>query len=254
MPGGPQPQTRDARLTLVQDIADRLLALYQQRVLAIGLYGSTARGTDGPYSDIEMFCILDDHTAKHAFEWVYGAGKAEVDVSSEQDILRRAASVESRWPLTHGCLCHVQPFYDPTNFFARLCTASTSQPAEAFTEAIRELIVDDIYEAIGKLRNAWQQGNIFYLPELAFSLAKAGAFLIGLANRTCYTTGSRVLQESLTLPDRPASYDALCQMVMHGELSDPECIFKLCDAFWTGVERWANARGIAIEEPRRIPF
>lgn len=51
MTGGPQPIKRTERMALVQEIADRLLAVYQECVHAIGLYGSTARDTDGPYSD-----------------------------------------------------------------------------------------------------------------------------------------------------------------------------------------------------------
>jgi kanamycin nucleotidyltransferase len=55
---GPQPMTHKARLALAYEIANQIHAHYGDTVLAIGLYGSLARGTDGPYSDIEMWCVL----------------------------------------------------------------------------------------------------------------------------------------------------------------------------------------------------
>jgi kanamycin nucleotidyltransferase len=254
MPGGPQPRERTERLQLAQEIAARALELHGERVLAIGLYGSTARGTDGPFSDIEMFCILNTSDEDYSHEWSYGPWKAEVDFLSENVVLSKAAEIDERWSLTHSVFCNVHALYDPHNFFARLCEVVTSQPQERFTAVIHALIVDEIYEAIGKLRNAQYQGNMAYLPEVSFSLAKYGAFLVGLANRYHYSTGSGVQAESLTLPGRPAGYDELCEMVMKGELNDPVRIVEACEAFWAGVEQWAEMRGIRIDVAQKIPF
>jgi kanamycin nucleotidyltransferase len=95
-------------------------------------------------------------------------------------------------------------------FFVKLRDAVYSQPQECFVEAIRGVIVGELYEWIGKLRNARHNGDTAYLPELALNMAKYGAFIIGLANRHCYLTGSRVLVEFLTLSGRPSGYDTLC--------------------------------------------
>lgn len=254
MTGGPQPIARTERMALVQEIADKLLAVYQERVHAIGLYGSTARGTDGPFSDIEMFCVLDTSGEDYNYEWTHGPWKAEVDVISADVLLDKAAQVDERWPLTHGCYFYIHALYDLHNFFTNLRHTASSQPQEKFTVAIRGLIVDEIYEAVGKLRNAHYQGNSAYIPVISVEMAKYGAFLIGLAHQYCYTTGSRVLEEALTLADRPAGYDALCNLVMSGDLSDTQQVIQICEVFWPGVEQWAKEKGIEIEEERRIPF
>ena len=57
MSGGPQPMDPTSRMTLVQEIADRVLSLPDQRVLAIGLYGSTARGLDGPTPTLKCYAF-----------------------------------------------------------------------------------------------------------------------------------------------------------------------------------------------------
>ncbi len=33
---------------------------------------------------------------------------------------------------------------------------------------------------------------------------------------------------------------------MCGDLRSPQLLLELCDAYWVGVEAWAQARGLAI--------
>ena len=254
MCGGPQPTDRAKRMALVREIADRVLTLYNERILAIGVYGSMARGTDGPYSDIEMLCVLRSTGEEYSYEWAHGSWKAEVDFYSQDILLQKAAEVDVDWPLTHGAYCDVLALYDPEGFFAKLRDTVLSQPQERFIAAIREVIMGELYELIGKLRNAQHSGHTAYLPELALNMAKYGAFLVGLANRRYYSNSTRVLEDSLNLPGRPSGYDTLCRMAMKGELSDPGQVAETCEAFWFGVEQWAAERNICIEEPRKIPI
>ena len=62
MPGGPQPVEHEQRVKLAREIAGRALEVRGEHTLAIGLYGSTGRGTDGPYFDIEILCVLEPPT------------------------------------------------------------------------------------------------------------------------------------------------------------------------------------------------
>lgn len=55
---GPVNISRSERLQTCHEIAARLHEVYRDKILAIGIYGSVAKGTDGPFSDIEMFCVL----------------------------------------------------------------------------------------------------------------------------------------------------------------------------------------------------
>jgi kanamycin nucleotidyltransferase len=254
MPGGPQPRTHDQRLDTAQAIANRVLELHGEHVQAIGLYGSTGRGTDGPCSDIEMFCVLDNCEKKYAHEWVHGPWKAEVDFFSPEALLNEALHIDERWPLTHGSYSHIHALYDPLDFFSHLRALVRAQPAERFIPAMRDIIIFELYEEMGKLRNARSSGNTAYFPLLAVHLVRNGAFLIGLAHRYCYSTDAQVLAESLTLPDRPDGYDALCHMVMQGHLSDPQQIFDCGETFWSGVESWAEDKQINFIEQRIIPF
>jgi kanamycin nucleotidyltransferase len=137
--------------------------------------------------------------------------------------------------------------YDPTGFFPRLRDAALSHPDPAFEEAIRDVIVGEIYERIGKVRNARAEKNDACMPYLGVELARCGACLVGLDHRHLYTRSTRMFEESFELSGRPEGYDDLCRMVMAGDLADPARIADAADAFWSGVERWARERGVQIE-------
>lgn len=254
MSTGPQPRSRAERLALAQEIFKRVLALHGDTLLAVGLYGSMARSTDGPYSDLEILCILNTVDEDYNYEWAYSSWKTEVNFRSRNVVLAEAAEVDGDWSLTHGAFVYILALYDPNNFFNELREVVLSHPPEHFQQVIRAVIVGELYEWIGKLRNAQVDGETAYLPELALNMAKYGAFIIGLAHKHFYSTGRKVLEESLTLPSRPSDYDPLCQMAIQGTLSDFNLIRERCELFWTGLRQWAAELGLQIEETRCIPF
>src|SRR5579863_7606575 len=141
MPGGPQPVEREQRMKLAREIAERALAIRAEHMLAIGLYVSTGRGADGPYSDIEILCVLDTPNEDYDYEWVHGPWKAEVNFLSQNILLAKAAEVDERWPLTHGAFCNVLALHDPHDFFTTLRNVVLSQSQECFTKAIRGCII-----------------------------------------------------------------------------------------------------------------
>lgn len=229
--------------------------VYGERILAIGVYGSVARGTDGPFSDMEMVCVLKESgpSVDDCYEWTPGPWKAEVDVRSSDVLLKKASTVDGRWPLTHGPFFCQLRLYDPDHFFAAVKEAAESPTREDFRRAIRELLVGDMYELAGKLRNADRIGPHSYLPVLAVEFAWHGAMLIGLHNRKLYTTRALVLPEALELPDRPAGFDRVAKLVMSGQLAEPAAVVSACEELWGGLVDWAAERDYVIHTVR-IPF
>ena len=59
MPGGPQPYSHEERMQRAGEIYQQIAKHFKGRVQAAGIYGSLARGSDGPYSDIEMHVVLE---------------------------------------------------------------------------------------------------------------------------------------------------------------------------------------------------
>ncbi|MGC5772485.1 ANT(4')-I family aminoglycoside nucleotidyltransferase [Paenibacillus pabuli] len=252
---GPVNIPRNERIQTCNEIASRLHEVYGEKILAIGVYGSVSRGTDGPFSDIEMFCVLceSSESVEFSYEWSAGPWKAEVNVCSEDVLLETASTVEGEWPLTHGPFFSQLSLYDPKGFFPKLKEVAESPTIEDFRHAINEVLVGEMYEFVGKLRNVSLSGPHTYLPYLAVEFAQYGAMLVGLHHQKLFSTGSLVLPEALELPSRPEGFDNVARMVMSGELAEPSKIVSACENFWSGLVNWAAEHGYVIST-KRIPF
>lgn len=95
----PKPIEHFERITLAEQLVQRILAAHGEKVLAIGVYGSLARGTDQLYSDIEMMCAFNTTGEDYAHEWIEAGCKVEVNFASADEILRDAATVDAEWRL-----------------------------------------------------------------------------------------------------------------------------------------------------------
>lgn len=252
MNSGPQPISAEQRRQNAQAIAQTLQAHYGERLLALGIYGSLGRGKDGPYSDIEMHCIVQGEEIEQCLEWSTGPWKAEVDVYSPEVILGLAAEVEGDWAFTHGAYARVLPVFDLGGFFPRLKETALSQPEDLFRWRMKEVMVGDLYELVGKARNAWAAQTLGCLPEYALHLARGTTGLMGLAQRYLFGSSITLFEEALRLPEPPGGFEALCRRVMSGRLSSPRLIVREVNALWEGLERWAQKRGIELHESLEV--
>ena len=244
MQTGPQPFSHAERMARAEAIAAQFRARFGKKVRAIGLYGSLARGSDGPHSDIEMFCIVKGREFEENYEWCEGSWKAEVNVLSLDILQANAAEFEETWPLTHGAYVHILALYDPENIFPALRELVFGHSPQEFEQLLADAIVWEVFETLGKIRNAASSNQYEALPSKIIALAEAGAYLVGLDNRQLYSTSSRVFSESLSLPNRPTGYDALCRAAMQGDLNEPARLLQLAENFWQGIEAWAQQRGL----------
>lgn len=251
---GPQALPRTQRMTIAHEIAERVKERFHPQVVAIGLYGSLAREEDGPYSDIELFGVLRADQYEQRYEWCTAAWKAEVDLYGKQTLREQAARVDGRWPLTHSAFQAVLPLYDPEHFFAEIRTIAQASSEPLFREAIENLLVDDVFECIGKIRNAQALGIPTALPAIVLKLGQAVAMVVGLANRQCYTTGTRVISEAMALPDQPEGFRELGQVILTGDLRDGPRLGTACERLWQELNIWAEGHGYQIISPQQIPF
>ena len=214
----------------------------------MGVYGSIARDSDGPYSDIEMHCVISGSGIDDSIEWSAGGWKAEVDILSPDVILEQASQVDCDWPITHGAYVRVWPIYDPSLLFPRLRETVYSQPESRFTKVIKDVIIGEIYELVGKIRNAQTSQVWAGLPYMTVAMVMHSACLVGLAHRQLYTSLSGIFSESLALSNLPEGYPALCELAASGRLEDPAHNIRLIDTCWDGIEAWAASQGIILHD------
>jgi kanamycin nucleotidyltransferase len=240
----PVPTTREEKLEIVNIIKNRLLNRFNDSILAIGVYGSLGKGTDGPYSDIEMHVITDNHTQLEGYEFIYDKFKIEISIRTKDDIYHKAKKIDDMWPIKAGSYIHISPVYDPFHIFKDLKSLPLEITANDIKRVMREFMIWEPYETMGKIRNNWERKNLEYLSVGAKDLTWQTAKLIGLANKKYYSTRANTYKESLTMELKPDGYEELVKCVTDGNLTDKEEVYFFCENLWTGLNKWFDELGI----------
>lgn len=109
---------------------------------------------------------------------------------------------------------------------------------------MKEFMIWEPYETVGKIRNNYSVGNADYLHLGAKDLLWQTAKLIGLANKSYYTTPAKTYAESLQMEAVPVGYKELLAFNLAGDLRDHEKLYRLCEELWTGLNLWFDEMGL----------
>ncbi|MEC0240164.1 kanamycin nucleotidyltransferase C-terminal domain-containing protein [Paenibacillus dokdonensis] len=240
----PAATTRTEKKDIIGQMKDRLLQIHGETILAIGLYGSIAQGIDGPYSDIEILVVTEDGISLSDYEFIYLPFKIEISMKQKHEVWQTASAVDDSWAIKAGVYAHLEAIYDPSGLVVQIQALSEQVSEEAIRETMRDFMIWEPYETMGKIRNNKIAGNDHYLPLGAKDLAWQTAKLIGIANRTFYNTRARTYEESLAMPSRPSGYDELIHLLMRGHLHDTELVYERCECLWSGLNEWYENMGI----------
>jgi kanamycin nucleotidyltransferase len=244
---GPQPHDTAQRRAIAQSIVQQAQTQLSDRLLAAALYGSVAKGLDQPYSDLEMFLLVEGDQEETYHEWVWEQGRIEVNEIGWDAALEMADTVEDDWPLARGQFVYAEPIWGDAALIDELKRRTLNAPKEQFDEAMQEILSAELYENLGKLRNAHERRIEDPMVALAGQFAHHTATLIALSHRHCFKNSQRILREALGLPDPPEGFDLLARIVTQGRLSDLNEVAHAIEGCWRGLRPWTEARGISIE-------
>lgn len=240
----PVSTTRKEKLEMIHIIKKRLLTAHGDAILAIGAYGSIALETDGPFSDIELHVITKDSSQLESLEFIYDKFKIELSTKDRSTFIKQAKEVDDSWAIKSGVFIHILPIHDPTHLFEQV----KELPFEALDtirrDVMKEFMVWEPYETIAKIRNNYSSGNLNYLDLGARDLLWQSAKLIGLANKTYYSTRARTFEESMEMESIPSGYTELLSFIMGEQLHNKEKVYALCEALWTGLNEWYSDMGM----------
>ncbi|MBW5445437.1 KNTase domain-containing protein [Cohnella sp. CFH 77786] len=249
----PCSTTREEKLHFVYRAKDKLLALHGDGILAVGIYGSLGRGSDGPYSDIEIHVVTRDGYSLQGHEFIWLPFKLEISAVTETEFRNKAAGCDDGWPIRAGSYVDILPIHDPDSLFDEIKKVPSSIPDETVRETMRQFMIWEPYETMAKIRNSHCSGNWNYLPTGATDLAWQTAKLVGLANRRYFSTRARTLEEATGMPLKPAGFTELAASVMAGDLTDKNRVYRLCEKLWTGLNEWFRELGIEYRS-KEWPF
>lgn len=242
---GPAPTSRAARAALVVTVAARVARAEGAALECVALYGSMARGEDGPHSDVEMIASVrgrDDHRVD---EWLAPAGKVKVHRYGARRLRSLASAVGPEWPLERGKWLQLVTILGDDAVAEELRARSAAVADDALHAAARALWVAELYELVGKARNADHAGDLSALPAVAIRFAEQAALWVALVDRAPYTSRHRMLAEALARNGSHAGLRALFERALRGDLAASASLLADLEGAWGDLADRASRIDVA---------
>ncbi len=230
--------TPEERKQLARDLCARMVARYPDDIILGGLYGSTARGTDTPWSDLEMLFIARDGSKIEGRHFIYRSTAAGYDVIEQQkleELLTNPSLEGGRWPFWMGVLSVLKVLYGDPNRVEAWLQLGQSTPAEKFREALAAGLPGLVVESYGRILSCRQRGNRQDVKcaviEVLFEMNLALCLLNRRWVRHDYYQG---FVDAFSFPKLPAGYSNLVPALWSADDIDEivPLAETLVDNFW----------------------
>ena len=91
--------THEERVALAEEITRRIAAREGENVLAVAIYGSVAKGEDGPDSDLELWVATREAVRPAEVVFVYRGLSVEISYETGAQMLAGVREVGSAWAI-----------------------------------------------------------------------------------------------------------------------------------------------------------
>ncbi len=224
-------QTKNFQLAL--DLATKMAATYP--VIIGGVYGSTARGEDTPFSDLEMWFVVEDGCPAQGQALLVQGNAVGYEVFREGELIELLTHPDRRWPFHAGVLDQLRVLHgNParTRDWLRLATAT---PLERFHTYLSAHLPELVIESYGRiqscaLRSDWATAR-YAVTEVLFEMQTALCLLNKRWVTRDYDEG---LRQVAMFPKVPAGYREIFPALLvareFGEMIS--LADRLVDGFW----------------------
>ena len=227
------------RFELAKQIADQLRNREARNLIAVGLYGSVARGEDRAHSDVDLLVVVRKKRA--TIRHLVRTGIL-VTILQQTPAEARAEVTGSRADLNDalGGWQSMRPLYDPSRLLGRLKKKAKHPSREQFRRAARSAFLET-YEDLGKLRNAVDSNDGDETREMAIWYTGGAMGILLDLNGRVLRTGRRAFIEI-------RRYGAVGKAIrrLRYETLSPQETLRLAESTW--AELLARAR------KQRIPL
>src|SRR2546425_8252287 len=181
------------RFELAKLIGAQLRLREGRNLVAVGLYGSVARGEDRAHSDVDLLVVVRKKrlTIRHLVRT-----GILVTVLQQTPAEARAEVMGSRADLNGalGGWQSMRPLYDPSGLLGRLKKKAKHPSREQFRRAARSAFLET-YEDLGKLRNAVDSNDGDETREMAIWYTGGAMGILLDLNGRVLRTGRRAFIE-----------------------------------------------------------
>lgn len=241
----PPEFTHEQRLGAAHAIAELLRRRYDDRLVAVMLEGSVAKGLDAACSDLEFGVVIEG--AEDRWYPFFRQGMfVGISYRFPESELAGAAKIDYTWPVARDSLLHGLVLYDPGGFYDKLREISLEAEAGAdFTELVRDALADT-YENVLKLA-ALEPAQGLQATVFAGQCAYWAAITVALANRHRYLSTRRMIEESFTLASLPTRFREDMGSLLSAS-SDVRACKDAVGRLWPAMRGWAAGFGACLDD------
>jgi kanamycin nucleotidyltransferase len=202
--------THEERLQLANELCARFAARYSDQLLLGGIYGSTARNSDTPWSDLEMLFVVADDCPAQSSHFIFQMTAVEYQVYRKSQLETTLRTPSRQWPFHMSMLDTLEVLHgDPTQTRTWL-EMGLSLPLEQFHRTLEDLLPGLMVEAFGRIHTFHERGNQYdvhlVIAEMLYEMRDA----LCLLNKRWVTHDYyRGLVETFTFPKIPENYQYL---------------------------------------------
>ena len=151
------------RFAFTQELCDRIVQRYGKEIVVAGVFGSTARGNDTEWSDVEMLFIVEDACGLQGKQVLYRDITVGYYVKTrsklEEYLTEPRLNDDSSWPFMMGVLSILKVLHGKQSQVDAWLQMGRAVPDEKFKEALAGHLPAIMVESYGRLLSCKARQN-----------------------------------------------------------------------------------------------
>lgn len=151
------------RFKFAQDLCERIVQKYGDDIIIGGVFGSTARGNDTAWSDVEMLFITEDQCRLKGKQIMYRDITVGYYVQTrsklEGHLMNPHLDDDTSWPYLMGVLSILKVLYGNQSYVDEWLRTGESVPYEKFKIALERHLPKILVESYGRILSCKYRNN-----------------------------------------------------------------------------------------------
>jgi len=243
--------TQLERKQLAQHLCEHMVSRYKEEILICGLYGSTMRGNDTPWSDLEMWFVTADGCEAAGQHLLYRDIAVGYRAYQRSDLEYILTSPSTRWPFHMGVLSELKVLYGDPALVQAWIELGKSIPPERFRHALEEILPGLVVESHGRIHSSvLRRDNHSLFPHVFEVLFEMLTALCLLNQRWVTHDYYQGLEDSFNFPKLPKSYQEIVPVLY--DSNSPEQTIELADQLVANYWNLLEGEGIHIHNYQKL--
>ncbi len=219
------------RVSAAEQIMADAVTRHGAVILAVGIYGTTSIGLDGPYSDLDMTFITRVDIGNESVVMTQDGLLLNLDYQTWDESV-----AEAKDPELAGTWADFLVLHDPDDLFPTLRAIADALPDEEYARAFAKKVADDVASNLGKIRSAVVAADRAFFLWACQAFSEAICRAICLRNRRHVTGLARLREMAKQMPVVPDGFASLIDTVCGALAATDQDAYDAAEILWARIQ------------------